>query len=261
MTMEMTNASAPDQLEEPRPCRMSPGTNTNCDKLMYVQQPYVQTSLTCAFDAKCASLLTNAPEALPLRLAFPWCQPANGVDESYETLQKLYLTSSSSNAVTGNNEKRGQSVSDLSSSNYITMESPLDEIYLNPFHCFLRKQIVIFEATYEDIGKIQGRNKGLALNQIGLGCRFCTPHRHTDRCRGVTYHPTRLSTIYQTAQNLVKNHFFRNCPNMPNEVKEELKLLASRITKSNRGGGKQYWSNVLQISGIVECDGALFYEE
>lgn len=224
-----------------------------------MQQPGVQTSLASAFDARWVSLAPPRQDAAPLPSANTWCLPAD--EASYESLQKLFLTPSC-NPTNQQNDLNGSNHSSSSSSssqNYPTMDSPLDEIYLNPFHCFLRKQIVIFEATHDDIGKIQGRNKGLALNQVGLGCRFCTPYRNTDRCRGATYHPTRLNTIYQTAQNLVKNHFFRNCPHMPEEVKEELRQRASRITKSNRGGGKQYWSNVLQISGVVERDGGLFF--
>jgi hypothetical protein len=240
--------------------------------------PKSPTTLASAFDAAWSSRFPAVPEPSLLPTAAPFCLPTNsGVDESYETLQKLFLASPLNKggpterfphavadtfltAIHDQSERR-DSATRQRTNDYPTMESPLDEIYLNSFHCFLRKQIVIFEATHEDIGKIQGRNKGLALHQVGLGCRYCTPFRHTDRSRGVTYHPTRLSTIYQTAQNLVKNHFFRNCPNMPPVVKDELKVRSNRITKSNRGGGKQYWSNVLQISGIVEVDGGLFYKE
>ncbi|GAX27108.1 hypothetical protein FisN_13Lh349 [Fistulifera solaris] len=242
--------------------------------------PKAPTTLASVCDAAWSSRFPAVPEPSPLPMNAPFCPPTNsGADESYEMLQKLFMASPLNkggpleqcqrggsdtflNAIHDQSERR-DSATRQRTNDYPTMESPLDEIYLNSFHCFLRKQIVIFEATHEDIGKIQGRNKGLALHQVGLGCRYCTPFRHTDRSRGVTYHPTQLSTIYQTAQNLVKNHFFRNCPNMPPAVKEELKVRSNRITKklNHRGGGKQYWSNVLQISGIVEVDGGLFYKE
>jgi hypothetical protein len=236
--------------------------------------PEAPTTLASVFDAAWSARFPAAsgPSSLPT-----FCLPTNSGTDEESSLQKLFLSSplnqsdhaerlpravtdTSLNVIHDQSERRAAATRQCIN-DYPTMESPLDEIYLNSFHCFLRKQIVIFEATHEDIGKIQGRNKGLALHQVGLGCRYCTPFRHTDRSRGVTYHPTRLSTIYQTAQNLVKNHFFRNCPNMPPAIKEELKVLSNRITKSNRGGGKQYWSNVLQISGIVEVDGGLFYKE
>ena len=52
---------------------------------------------------------------------------------------------------------------------------PGDEEVLSPLHCFIRRQIEVFEATPEELAQpAPGRKVPIKLRQVGLRCIHCT---------------------------------------------------------------------------------------
>ena len=55
------------------------------------------------------------------------------------------------------------------------LAQPGDEEVLSPLHCFVRRQIEVFEATSEELAQpAPGRKVPIKLRQVGLRCIHCT---------------------------------------------------------------------------------------
>jgi hypothetical protein len=166
----------------------------------------------------------------------------------------------------------------------VPMSIPADQTTLSEYQCLVREQIIFFAATPDDVSSsVQGRNRPIVLGQVGLHCVHCWHEQHAaghrnsrlirQKPRGASYYPSKLSGIYQAAQNMVTNHFMDSCRCLPIDVKA--KLVAPRANaggemptspyhptsavkrgwaSSNAGGGKQYWANAAQQLGIVETE-------
>jgi hypothetical protein len=74
------------------------------------------------------------------------------------------------------------------------------------------------------------------------------------------YYPSRLSSVYQSAQNMGTNHFNGQCPNIPEAAASELGAL--KMKKSyHQGGGKVYWADAAAAAGVVEADSGLVFAQ
>jgi hypothetical protein len=140
-----------------------------------------------------------------------------------------------------------------------TMANSRDLDTLSEYQCLLREQMEFFQATPEDTKvTAQGRNRPIFLGQVGIQCRHCAHLPAKQRRRGAVYFPARLSSIYQSAQNMGTNHFNGRCPNIPDDVGEQLGSL--KMQKSfNHGGGKIYWADKAASAGVVELDDGLVF--
>lgn len=175
----------------------------------------------------------------------------------------------------------------------IPMAIPADKQTLSEYQCLVREQIMFFAANDEDVsGSVQGRNRPIVLGQVGIHCIHCWREQHRDqnttvqhrytrqKPRGASYYPSKLSGIYQAAQNMVTNHFMESCRNLPMDVRNKLVAPRSNVSggfdmqhqqkqrqqcppisatkrgwaTSNAGGGKQYWANAAQMLGIGETE-------
>jgi hypothetical protein len=89
-------------------------------------------------------------------------------------------------------------------------------------------------------------------------CKHCRNVHPRNRSRGAVYFPQKLSGIYQSAQNMAKNHFRgpEGCRNAPAHVNELLRDLRDDNT-SVYGGGQPYWAKTAGEAGIVETDNGL----
>ena len=143
----------------------------------------------------------------------------------------------------------------------IPLAIPSDEEHLSEYHCLVRAQIDLFAAGEADFqSNMQGRNRPIVRNQVGLRCRHCAsitpPNR---RPPGAVYYPSKLSGLYQAAVNMAKNHFMVSCQRIPMDVKARLARLKEKKTYM-LGGGKGYWSTGGRIRNVVEVDNRLFFE-
>ena len=142
----------------------------------------------------------------------------------------------------------------------ITLFLQCDRDSLTPYQCLARQQIELFEASPADADAgTQGRNRTITVGQVGIRCKHCAHLPLRERSRGSTYYPSKLTGIYQAAQNMTNSHMTTYCSSVPKEVREELKRLGNK--KSSAGGGKNYWSGGAKILGVIEDDHGLRFED
>jgi hypothetical protein len=80
----------------------------------------------------------------------------------------------------------------------VPLACPRDAEVLSEYQALLRDQILLFEATKEDIkANAQGRNKPIRKGQVGIICKHCAHLNPKYRSRGATYFPAKMSGIYQ----------------------------------------------------------------
>lgn len=159
---------------------------------------------------------------------------------------------------------------------------------------FARQQIELFEAQDVDTQTgAQGRNKPVQMGQVGkkkmlfvfgidmscilsfvssrivlfflpslllgIRCIHCADLHPKLRTRAAVYYPSRLTVLYQAAQNIVNIHLPELCESMPEDIRAKLVKLENK--RSSVGGGKNYWSDTAQIQGIIDTDNGLRFDE
>lgn len=93
---------------------------------------------------------------------------------------------------------------------------------------------------------VHGRNKPIALGQVGLRCQHCKDRLHNKHA--VTY-PTYISSIYNSVKQMFRLHF-DHCDMIPAELKNKVGTL--KDSTANRGGRKQYWVDSAKRLGLVD---------
>ena len=140
---------------------------------------------------------------------------------------------------------------------------PVDQFKLTEHQFFLRFQIEAFAATEDDVNThIRGRNKRIALGQVGIRCRHCAHIPASRRQKGAAYFPANTMGLYQAAQNMSTTHIQCGlCPEMPEYIKEHFKCLIA--TKSfTSGAGRPYWAKSAKKIGLVNTeDGIRFIHD
>ena len=142
----------------------------------------------------------------------------------------------------------------------------LDEQHLNPFHCFLRQEIVeLFTITESNIRYYQKYRKQdkIVLGRVGLRCKFCcnfdVPSSNNDeQQRNSKVHawnqksyasfPSSLMDIYYQVVAFQRVHL-QLCTFISEEMKEKAKVLKE---KKKKNGRKQYWKEAAAAIGIVQ---------
>jgi hypothetical protein len=135
---------------------------------------------------------------------------------------------------------------------------PEDHVKLSTHQVFLRHQIEAFRASEEDISThTRGRNKPVALGQIGIRCRHCAHVPVGKRQKGSTYFPATVLGLYQAAQNMSTTHMQCGlCSEMPNELKQQFAHLISTKVASF-GAGRPYWARAAKKLGFVDTENGI----
>jgi hypothetical protein len=134
-----------------------------------------------------------------------------------------------------------------------------DEQCTSKYQAFLRDQLLYFETVVLDTqASAKGRNRPIKVGQVGIMCKHCRNVNPRSRSRGAVYFPQKLGGIYQSAQNMAKNHFRgpHGCRNAPDRVNQLLRDLREDNT-SVYGGGQPYWGKTAAEAGIMETDDGL----
>lgn len=144
----------------------------------------------------------------------------------------------------------------------VAVSAVSDRESVSKLQALLRDQLFYFAAVALDVqASAQGRNKPIRLGQVGLMCRHCCNVLPRHRPRGAVYFPQKLSGIYQSAQNMLNNHYSAGggCPNAPATLHEGLR--EKRGDKSIvYGGGQQYWARTAARAGVVETEDGLTFQ-
>mmetsp|Transcript_6250 Transcript_6250/g.15751 ORF Transcript_6250/g.15751 Transcript_6250/m.15751 type:complete len:1302 (+) Transcript_6250:226-4131(+) len=144
------------------------------------------------------------------------------------------------------------------------LPSPLyqqrDEVELTEYQCLLRKQLVLFEATSEDVvaSKSPGRNGMIEEGRVGLRCRHCMGKGDEKKTKGSVYYTASIQGIYQVAQNMGRIHLLDRCPYVPQGIKNALDAarcgVGKKAARAKTNGGKKYWSDSIRAMGCYDED-------
>jgi len=128
---------------------------------------------------------------------------------------------------------------------------PDDKYWLSELQVFLRANFAeAFGATEDDIAApMHGRNKPIALGQVGIRCMHCKNDNPAERGQQSTSYPSQISGIYNSVQQMLRLHY-DCCLSMPGHVRTRIEQL--RISCSSRGGRKQYWIDSAKRLGLVD---------
>jgi hypothetical protein len=134
---------------------------------------------------------------------------------------------------------------------------PSDDNILSEYQRLLRNQIEFFIADQDDIDHFTpNRRRELSVGQVGIHCKHCATLHPQERRRGAVYFPFSLSSIYQAAQNMVKDHFADQCEQIDPRLKELLLDLQGKRTSSGNGG-KKYWAEAAARRGLTATETGL----
>jgi hypothetical protein len=135
---------------------------------------------------------------------------------------------------------------------------PEDKYWLSELQVYLRSNFAeAFGATEKDIAApMHGRNKPIALGQVGIRCIYCRDDTPSERGQQATSYPSLISGIYNSVQQMLRLHF-DCCYAMPVEARRKIESL--KVSSSARGGRKQYWVDSAHRLGLVDTpDGIKF---
>ncbi len=131
-----------------------------------------------------------------------------------------------------------------------------DEKNLSEYQTLVRKQLEFFEASEEDVSlTTQGRKKVVYIGQVGIRCIHCAHRPANLRSRGSVYFPSKLSSVYQAAQNMAVSHLMDACDEIDEGTRQQLSSLRSR--KDTAAGGKAYWALSCAKVGVSETEAGL----
>jgi hypothetical protein len=124
----------------------------------------------------------------------------------------------------------------------LVLGSPLDQEYLNPIHCFVRRHVEFFAATEQDItAPSPGRRTKVLPGQVGLRCVHCARLPVKDRVKRAVCYPPSVNGIYHCVSNMKFDHF-ANCRGLPAPDRQEFLGLrdvaqaSARRTSSTKNG-------------------------
>jgi len=128
---------------------------------------------------------------------------------------------------------------------------PEDKYWLSELQVFLRSNFAeAFGANEADIAApMHGRNKPIALGQVGIRCIHCRNDSPSERGQQATSYPSLISGIYNSVQQMLRLHF-DCCLSMPSETRSKIDRL--KESSSARGGRKQYWIDSAKRLGLVD---------
>jgi len=134
-----------------------------------------------------------------------------------------------------------------------------DKYWLSELQVFLRSNFAeAFGATEEDIAApMHGRNKPIALGQVGIRCIHCKNDDPSERGQQATSYPSLISGIYNSVQQMLRLHM-ECCQSMPLEVRMRIDQL--KLSSSSRGGRKQYWVDSAKRLGMVDTPHGIHFE-
>jgi len=126
-----------------------------------------------------------------------------------------------------------------------------DKYWLSELQVYMRANFAeSFGATEEDIAApMHGRNKPIALGQVGIRCMHCKFENPAERGQQATSYPSLISGIYNSVQQMLRLHL-DCCQSMPLEIRAKIEAL--KVSSSSRGGRKQYWVDSAKRLGLVD---------
>jgi len=115
-----------------------------------------------------------------------------------------------------------------------TLAMPEDSVYLNPLHCFVRKNIECFVATAQDIAApCPGRKNSVVPGQIGLRCLHYR-YVYGRRTKRAVCYLSSVSRVYYCVSDMKFDHFSK-CEFLPHNERRMFDLLKVSCSSKKRG--------------------------
>eukprot|EP00557_Chaetoceros_sp_GSL56_P001211 CAMPEP_0176490626 /NCGR_PEP_ID=MMETSP0200_2-20121128/7974_1 /TAXON_ID=947934 /ORGANISM="Chaetoceros sp., Strain GSL56" /LENGTH=792 /DNA_ID=CAMNT_0017887951 /DNA_START=648 /DNA_END=3026 /DNA_ORIENTATION=+ len=121
------------------------------------------------------------------------------------------------------------------------LATPSDAQYLNPVHCFVRKNVEVFIANEKDVAApAPGRKKPIMLGQVGIRCIHCQnlPPKYRVK-RAICYPPT-IASLYHAVSNMKFDHYGACKGLTPQERQSFSDLKAASSRKIGAGGNTSH---------------------
>jgi len=147
-----------------------------------------------------------------------------------------------------NQEKSG--VNDkMATRQSFTLASKDDPDFLNPLHCFVRKNVELFIANERDVAApAPGRKNRVVLGQVGIRCIHCVNFSGKKRVKRAVCYPPSVEGIYHSVSNMKFDHF-AVCPCLPPAVQEEFTSLKHSFSRRGPTAIHQ-----MPFSGLVRAE-------
>ena len=158
-------------------------------------------------------------------------------------------------------DREEEAAREFSKNNIAVRPTPLcveqtDPTWLSDLNCYIRQNCVeAFTASDMDINRTSKRGR-ISHHQVGIRCRFCTHDYEKDvigKIREATAaisFPVSVSGIYESVKRWHRVHT-KVCKGIPNEVREQLRILAEKpvYVPTSRG----YWTESAKALGMRDC--------
>jgi hypothetical protein len=125
-----------------------------------------------------------------------------------------------------------------------------DSEWLSELNCFVRNCCVeAFSATEDDVTRTSKRAGRIALDQVGIRCKFCVDCAPKDRAVGAVSFPSSIGGIYDAVKRWQRVHL-EVCEAVPQIVRTKLAALAN--TNVWVPTTRQYWADSAVARGLVD---------
>ena len=108
-----------------------------------------------------------------------------------------------------------------SPSSRVLLSTPEDKQWLSDYDCFVRKQIEVFCASSEDIGRSKQRKSVVKEGQVGIRCIHCALAKEMPIDGGGVSYPASISGIYDAVREFTRLHL-ESCTNLPRDTRSRL---------------------------------------
>lgn len=88
------------------------------------------------------------------------------------------------------------------------LATPNDDQFLNPVHCFVRKNVEVFIANASDVeAPAPGRKKPIVMGQVGIRCIHCKDLPPKYRVKRAICYPPTIASLYHAVSNMKFDHY------------------------------------------------------
>ena len=149
-----------------------------------------------------------------------------------ESNKKARTTADSSVVKAATTSTESSVLSASPSDKLLLLATDQDMTALSPLHCFIRRQIEVFQATQEDIAApCPGRRVKIQLQQVGLRCIHCKNLPPKARRKRNACFPSSVARVYNSVSDMKFDHFGA-CVSLPANLREEFEHLRQAETNN-----------------------------
>ena len=208
--------------------------------------------------------ITVPPDQISPVLNLPIVAPTNSalhtlsVNEDRRTLPKSAIPCLAS--------RQGTCFSGTIHHDHRPLATPNDEHFLNPIHCFVRKNVEIFIANSDDVSApAPGRKKRVTLGQVGVRCVHCKHLSPKYRVKRAICYPPTIASLYHAVSNMKFDHYGACKGLSPTERQHFSNLKAVSNQKPSTGSApksssctaKYYKESAIRDLGLIDTDAGI----